>query len=166
MRLLRGLSQSCLSQSPNHPIRLLMNLLSLFTLLASIAVLSSCSSPVDPGYHKLEALAETSPQPDAIVGMWHRKGAHHSGTVAVRDSLLFNRNHTGIHSYYQKDFGIGYERQRAFTWSYAGQGRWYMASDHEFIGRGTCMTAGGKLLRAFSFDGQTPVSWIYERVAR
>lgn len=143
-----------------------MNLLSLITLQASIAVLSSCSSPVDPGYHKLEALAETSPRPDDSVGMWHRKGTHHSGTVAVRDSLLFNRNHTGIHSCYQKDFGIGHERQRAFTWSYAGQGKWHMASDHEFIGRGTCRLSGGRLLSAFTFNGEQDVFWLYERVAQ
>jgi hypothetical protein len=119
---------------------------SLLTLLAALLTLSSCAN-FDLEYSKLEAVAETNPKPDAIVGMWHRKATDGWG-LQLRQSFLFNRDGTGVDSYYHSDWMIGQAEQTTrFTWNYAGNGVWRTKSTEAHGATWELRMSQGKLIR-------------------
>jgi hypothetical protein len=114
-------------------------------LLVSMVALASCAT-FDAEYRKLQAVAETKPKPDAIVGMWHRKASDGMG-LQLRQSVLFRRDGTGLYSYYHRDWVIGEADQvHRFTWTYAGGGIWETRSTDFANYRGQCRVSQGRML--------------------
>jgi hypothetical protein len=133
---------------------------SLLTLLAALLTLSSCAN-FDLEYSKLEAVADTNPKPDAIVGMWHRKATDGWG-LQLRQSFLFNRDGTGVDSYYHSDWMIGMqEATYKFTWKYAGNGVWRTQSPDISNYDWEWRISQGKLIRKGSLARE-----VMERVAQ
>ncbi len=96
------------------------------TVLLCAVLLSNCVS-YDPGYKELKPLAETNPDPKAIVGMWHRAGSQdfrfESGEV--RNSLLFKSDGTAMMVYHQRGKLVKeHDQNFHFFWRYVGGGVW------------------------------------------
>src|SRR5688500_13790769 len=73
-----------------HPLRRIAT--NTLIVLSVAACFSGCQSMshTDPRFAALQSVAELSPAPDAIVGMWHYKGRPTDGSFS--ESLLFRRN--------------------------------------------------------------------------
>ena len=130
--------------------------------LASLA-LSSCAAPKLPTYIEgalneqdtladLRITAQTSPKPDAIVGMWHRNADYRAGSDVhtARTSLLIRPDGTMIQKS-RSGFNGGRNYSHTFDWKYQGHGKWRLGPNS-----GIQLSQGKLLYGAFG---------IFERVA-
>ncbi len=102
---------------------IMKTLIRFLSVCALLSLATSCAF-IDPNYQKLLPLAETNPDPEAIVGMWHRKSTDYIGAI-YRQSYLFNRDGTGLLAFHSSDFLLGAtEQDLPFTWKYHGGGVW------------------------------------------
>jgi len=142
-----------------------------FAILAC-AIPCSCST-TDPNFDALLATAETNPNPDAILGMWHRRidnGGNWAIDIKSRTSWLFTadgkcvtRNQTYIDGQLQH-YSTGSGEGVQLTWEYGGDGLWRIKKE-EFntnIIR-TFRISNGKLLELFR-NGGTTAYRVFNRV--
>jgi hypothetical protein len=113
--------------------------------LAVMSLLASCSI-YDPSYAALLPIAETAPQKDAIVGMWHRKGGDGMGRHETY-SLLFDRAGKGHYNSLITDLLLHNDVTGRFDWAYEGAGIWK-----------TTLTPGEKV-DGFGYFLKVPTSW-------
>ncbi len=119
-----------------------------FLVLCAILSLATSCAFIDPNYQKLIPLAEKNPDPEVVVGMWHRKSHDYMGGV-YRQSYLFNRDGTGLLSFYSSDFLLGSSEQNIpFTWKYHGGGLWKLRYNEDGA-TFSLQLSEGKLLRNY-----------------
>jgi len=129
--------------------------------LAALSLLSSCSAP-DAGVSDLKQNILTSPAPNAITGMWHRRSTGNFGRVDHL-TLLLRADGTGMvklnaagGTSYNGPMMIGADGQmfdssqpQAVNWRYTGSGKWMIrgitpGDTREHL----CQTTGDTLLVA------------------
>lgn len=115
----------------------------------------------DAEYDALLASAESAPDEQAIVGMWHRRSATLDGVV-MNHNLLVKSDHTGLTraTADDPDILLGWLTSTgdargdlgSFAWTYAGNGLWHLKNSRGRVD--DCRISGGKLLRVFRQMGQ------------
>jgi len=145
------------------------NMLKLGLLLLSVTptlFIVSCAQLDDPHYAGLAMHVETNPDPQSIVGMWHRTEKY--GPHIHHYNVLFKSDYTGVTKattdYPNSVFGKVASGNLsvdmgAFTWTYNDKGVWTMSSKQR---QDNCRISNGKLLREFHFAGLQ--HWVFERV--
>lgn len=134
--------------------------LKLVTVALLLAGLPSCAGN-DREYHSLASAVELNPQPDAIVGMWHRKYTDGMG-LSITQSLYFRKDHTGYWDHLGVDVNSHYDQSGHLTWSYGGNGVWKWTTadtSHEY------RLAGSKLLQMSKGGGIGAGYRVYTRVS-
>lgn len=136
-------------------------------LLLVACALASCN--IDSSYSRLAATAEADPPKDALVGMWHRKNPEGWG-VKVRQSILVNRDGTGMELFYLNSSGLVTPNQDSnlpFTWRHDGHGHWTIdVMNGKAVWK--CRYSNGKLLRYAGNTGPlrvVAIAEVFERVS-
>lgn len=142
-------------------------------LLLALALSPLSCAVYDPGYQTLLPSAETSPDRDAIVGMWHRKYDDGMGTN-LRMSLLLRQDGTGLVDSVQNDWLMGQrtltDEIGTFTWKYDGGGVWSLSDAKGRVDQ--CRIAQGNLLRFYNArkaagpEANSGGYFVYERISQ
>jgi len=133
-------------------------------------ILSCCATPltVDPEFHALMATAEVNPNPNRIVGLWHRRdnqAGNWAIDISTRGTMLFRSDGTGLSRFVMRADGEVKEYEGPLKWSYQGQGGWEVRSLEatKTVIVITVRCSGKYLLFTNKIDGRVAAQVVYFR---